>query len=104
MSREPECGDRNCPFHGTLSVRGQVFDGIVASAKAKNTIIVVREYFHYVPKYRRYERRRSRIPAHLPPCLKVVEGDRVRIAECRPISKTVSFVVVERLGGGGSVS
>ena len=26
------------------------------------------------------------------------EGDRVRIAECRPISKTVSFVVVEKLG------
>ena len=28
----------------------------------------------------------------------VKEGDRVRIAECRPISKTVSFVVVEKLG------
>jgi ribosomal protein S17 len=27
----------------------------------------------------------------------VKEGDRVKIAECRPLSKTVSFVVVEKL-------
>lgn len=104
MSKGPECGDRNCPFHGTLSVRGQVIEGTVVSAKAKNTVIVLREYYHYVPKYRRYERRRSRIPAHRPPCLDVKEGDRVRIAECRPISKTVSFVVIEKLGGGRGVA
>ncbi|MCD6443667.1 30S ribosomal protein S17 [Candidatus Bathyarchaeota archaeon] len=104
MPKEPECGDKNCPFHGTLSVRGQVLEGTVVSAKAKNTVIVLREYYHYVPKYRRYERRRSRIPAHCPPCLDVKEGDRVRIAECRPISKTVSFVVIEKLGGGKSAA
>jgi len=96
---EVNCGDKNCPFHGILSLRGQVFEGTVASAKAKNTVIVVREYFHYISKYRRYERRRSRIPAHCPPCLTVKEGDRVRIVECRPISKTVHFVVVEKLKG-----
>lgn len=99
VSSEVHCGDKNCPFHGTISLRGQVFEGIVASAKAKNTVIVVREYFHYIPKYRRYERRRSRIPAHCPPCLEVKEGDKVRIVECRPISKTVHFVVVEKLKG-----
>jgi len=32
--------------------------------------------------------------------MKVREGDRVRIAECRPISKTVSFVVIGRTEGG----
>jgi small subunit ribosomal protein S17 len=50
----------------------------------------------YVPKFMRYERRRSRIPSHNPPCIDAKEGDRVIIAECRPISKTVSFVVVEK--------
>jgi ribosomal protein S17 len=29
----------------------------------------------------------------------VKEGERVRIAECRPLSKTVSFVVAEKLEG-----
>ena len=37
--------------------------------------------------------------AHNPPCIGAVGGDRVTIAECRPISKEVNFVVVEREGG-----
>lgn len=91
------CDDRNCPFHGTLSIRGRVLDGTVISAKMDKTIVVRRDYQWYVRKFKRYERRHSRINAHSPPCLGLKEGDRVRIAECRPISKTVSFVVVEKM-------
>jgi len=90
------CDDTNCPFHGTLSVRGRVLDGVVISAKMDKTVVIRRDYQFYVPKFKRYERRHSHINAHNPPCLKVDEGDRVRIAECRPLSKTVSFVVVEK--------
>lgn len=99
------CDDKKCPFHGTLRVRGRTLEGIVVSDKMEKTVIVRRDYLKYVPKFKRYERRRSRIPAHNPPCIDAREGDRVRIAECRPISKTVSFVVVEileraeRIGG-----
>ncbi|MBX5326562.1 MAG: 30S ribosomal protein S17 [Candidatus Bathyarchaeia archaeon] len=93
------CEDRNCPFHGELSVRGRILEGKVVSAKMERTVIVRRDYLHYVPKFRRYERRHGHLPAHNPPCLDVKEGDKVKIAECRPISKTVSFVVVEKLEG-----
>lgn len=93
------CDDRNCPFHGTLSIRGRVLDGVVISTKMDKTAVVGRDYLHYVSKLKRYERRRSHIPAHNPPCINVKEGDLVKIAECRPISKTVSFVVVEILEG-----
>jgi len=93
------CNDRNCPLHGELPVRGRVLEGVVVSSKMDKTVIVGRDYIHYVPKFMRYERRRSRIPSHNPPCINAKEGDRVRIAECRPISKTVSFVVVEKLEG-----
>jgi small subunit ribosomal protein S17 len=92
------CDDRNCPFHGDLPVRGRVFEGLVVSAKMDKTVVVQRDYLHYIPKVIRYERRHSRIPSHSPPCMDVEEGDRVLIAECRPLSKTVSFVVVEKLG------
>jgi small subunit ribosomal protein S17 len=91
------CNDRNCPFHGELPVRGRVLEGVVVSAKMDKTVIVRRDYIHYVPKFMRYERRRSRIPSHNPQCVNAKEGDHVRIAECRPISKTVSFVVIEKL-------
>jgi small subunit ribosomal protein S17 len=93
------CDDRNCPFHGRLSVRRKFLEGRVVSAKMTKTVTIERNYLHYVPKYTRYEKRRSRIMAHNPPCLELHEGDRVRIAECRPISKEVAFVVVERLTG-----
>ncbi|MEM0057832.1 MAG: 30S ribosomal protein S17 [Candidatus Bathyarchaeia archaeon] len=93
---EKTCNDRNCPFHGKLSIRGRILEGVVVSAKMDKTVIVRHDYLKYVPKFMRYERRHSRIPAHNPPCIDAKEGDYVTIAECRPISKTVSFVVVEK--------
>ena len=91
------CDDRNCPFHGELSVRGRVFDGVVVSSKMDKTVVVKREYLHFDPKFVRYARGRGHIPSHNPPCIDAKEGEPVKIAECRPISKTVSFVVVEKL-------
>lgn len=100
------CDDTNCPFHGSLRIRGRVLDGVVINAKMDKTVVVRRDYQLYVPKFKRYERRHSHISAHNPPCLNVKEGERVRIAECRPLSKTVSFVVAEKLEGerGGGES
>ena len=97
---EPEttCSDENCPFHGTLGVRGQTLEGTVASTDMTKTVVVEREYDVYVPKYDRYMKRRSRVSAHHPPCLDIEEGEQVRIAETRPLSKTKSHVVVE-IGG-----
>ena len=92
-----ECNDRNCPFHGTLRVRGRILEGIVISDKMDKTVIVRRDYLKYIPKYKRYERRHSHIPAHNPPCINARVDDRVKIAECRPISKTVSFVVIQKM-------
>jgi small subunit ribosomal protein S17 len=91
------CEDTNCPFHGELPIRGRVFEGVVVSAKMDKTVVVERDYLSYISKFMRYERRRSRIPSHNPPCIDAKEGDHVTIAESRPISKTVSFVVVEKL-------
>ena len=94
---EASCDDKNCPFHGTLPVRGQIITGVVSSVKMQDSILVKRDYMNYVPKYERYERRTSKYAAHCPPCIKVKSGDKVRIAECRPLSKTVSFVTIEKI-------
>ena len=95
---ERECDDPNCPFHGTLSVRGILLKGVVVSDKMQRTVVVRHDYLHYVPKYMRYERRHSKIHAHNPPCINAKKGDIVLIGECRPISKTVKFVVLKILG------
>lgn len=91
------CTDKDCPFHGTLPVRGQIIVGYVVSTKMHHTITVKKDFMYYVPKYERYERRTSTYHAHLPPCIKVKEGDQVRIAECRPLTKSVSFVTIEKI-------
>lgn len=94
---EKECNDVNCPFHGILPVRGQVITGKVVSDRMRGSVVIVRDYLHYVKKYKRYEKRSSKIHAHSPPCLEVKTGDNVKIAECRPLSKTKKYVVVEVL-------
>ncbi|MEM0466393.1 MAG: 30S ribosomal protein S17 [Candidatus Thermoplasmatota archaeon] len=91
------CSDINCPFHGKLPVRGQILTGVVVSTKMQDSITIKREYMRFVPKYERYEKRTSKYHAHCPPCIKVKPGDNVRIAECRPLSKTVSFVAIEKI-------
>jgi small subunit ribosomal protein S17 len=93
-----ECNDPNCPFHGSLAIRGQVLEGIVASYKAERTITVERSYYKFIRKYERYEKRKSKIKAHKPDCMDLKVGDAVKIAECRPLSKTKHFVVVEVKG------
>lgn len=91
-----ECDDINCPFHGTLSVRGRMMNGIVVTDRMQKSVVVSIEYVRYFPKYERYARMNSRITAHNPPCIDAKRGDKVKIAECRPLSKTKSFVVVEK--------
>lgn len=91
---ERACQDAKCPFHGSLRVRGQVLRGRVVAARMQGTVLVQREFLRYLPKYERYEKRRSKHAAHNPPCVAAQAGDEVTIAECRPLSKTTHFVVV----------
>lgn len=88
------CNDENCPFHGKLSVRGQILRGKVLKVYGK-TAVIEREIIRYASKYERYMKRKTRLHAHNPDCMNAKPGDIVTIAECRPISKTKSFVIVE---------
>ena len=92
---ERQCNDIHCPFHGRMSIRGKLFDGKVTSNKAKQTITLQKEAPVYFNKFKRYARSKNTIHAHVPECITVELGDYVRTAECRPISKAVSYVVVE---------
>lgn len=90
------CNDPSCPFHGKLKIRGRMLEGVVVSDKMEKSATVRIDSTRYIPKYERYERRHSKITAHNPPCIDAKIGDKVKIAECRPLSKTKSFVIVEK--------
>lgn len=90
-----ECNDKNCPFHGKLKLHGRTFRGLISSIRMQKTAVIEWERLFYLRKYERYEKRKTRIKAHIPDCIHVKQGDMVKIIETRPISKTINFVIVE---------
>jgi small subunit ribosomal protein S17 len=96
--KDVECKDINCPIHGSLATRGRTFTGTVISTKMHKTAAVEWDYVRFMPKYERYEKKRSKVKAHNPECLNAKEGQIVKIKECRPLSKTKHFAIIEVLG------
>lgn len=95
---EKTCADHHCPFHGKLSVRGQLLEGTVVSTKMQGTAVIEREHLRHLQKFERFEKRTRRMNVHAPPCLDLSVGDRVTVMECRPLTKTVHFVAVRNQG------
>lgn len=90
--------DKKSPFSGAIKLRGRQFVGTVVSAKMRRSAVVEWERRYFLRKYERYEKRMARVTAHVPAEIQIAEGDKVRIAECRPLSKTKNFVIIENLG------
>uniref|UniRef100_A0A6A7FVX3 Small ribosomal subunit protein uS17 n=1 Tax=Hirondellea gigas TaxID=1518452 RepID=A0A6A7FVX3_9CRUS len=86
--------DKKCPFTGNVSIRGRILQGTVKSTKMNRTIVLRRDFLHYVKKYNRFEKRHSNMSVHCSPCFRVHEGDVVTVGQCRPLSKTVRFNVL----------
>ncbi|PBP26735.1 hypothetical protein BUE80_DR002315 [Diplocarpon rosae] len=89
--------DKKCPFTGLVSIRGRILTGTVVSTKMHRTLIIRREYLHFIPKYARYEKRHKNLAAHVSPAFRVEDGDQVTVGQCRPLSKTVRFNVLRVL-------
>lgn len=89
-----EYKDLKCPFKGNISIRGRVLRGTVVSTKMNRTVVVRRDYLHWIKKYKRFEKRHKNIPCHCSPCFRIKEGDIVTIGQCRPLSKTIRFNVI----------
>jgi small subunit ribosomal protein S17 len=93
--KTPKSVDPKDPFHGSVKLRGRIFTGIVTSSKMQKTVTVEWPRKTFNSKYERFEVRRTRVKAHNPESIDAREGDTVRIAETRPLSKTKNFVVIE---------
>lgn len=98
ISPSVTCEDKDCPIHGNLKTRGRVFKGTVVS-KHNKRIAIEFERMIYVRKYERYAKSQTKIHARLPSCMEkeIQLGDLIRIQECRPLSKIIHFVVLNKI-------
>ncbi len=71
----------------------RILQGTVESAKTKNTVSVRVERRFRHPLYKKTVRESAKYAAHYESGEYKV-GDKVKIQECRPISKTKSWIVV----------
>ncbi|CDQ64062.1 unnamed protein product [Oncorhynchus mykiss] len=42
--------DKKCPFTGNVSIRGRILSGVVTKMKMQRTIVIRRDYLHYIRK------------------------------------------------------
>merc|ERR1712058_169276 len=95
--------DKKCPFTGNVSIRGRILTGTIVKMKMQRTIVIRRDYLHFVKKYNRYEKRHRNMSVHLSPAFRdVTPGDLATVGECRPLSKTVRFNVLKVSKGKAS--
>ncbi len=87
--------DPKCPFTGGLAVKKELLQGKVIKKDTNRSATI--EWFrpYYVPKYERYEVRRSRVRVHNPPALDAQVGQTVLVAKTRPLSKTKHHVIIQ---------
>jgi len=88
--------DKKCPFTSDVCIRGRIFKGVVISTKMTRTIVIRRDYLHYIKKYNRFEKRHKTVAAHCSPAFRIKVGDVVTVGQCRPLSKTVRFNVIRK--------
>lgn len=90
------CTDEHCPFHGQLRIHGRMFEAVIIKTGAAKTAKIEFKRLYPLAKFERFEKRRTRLQVHNPPCINAQVGDKVSIIYCRPISKTKNFVIIEK--------
>lgn len=81
-----------------ISSRGRVFEGVVKK-KFQKRIVLEFERIGYAYKYERYYKKKTRIHARLPDNMhnSIEVGDYVKVQECRPLSKLIHHIVIEKV-------
>jgi small subunit ribosomal protein S17 len=94
MAEEKKKKNSKKALAGAILSRGRIFQGRVI-AKHPKRITIEFDRPVYLRKYERYFKKKTKIHARLPENMDVEIEDMVKVRECRPLSKTIHFVVTE---------
>ena len=86
---------------GAVKSRGKTFEGRVIKKFSKRVVIEF-ERSIYVRKYERYAKSKTKIHARVLESMEdlIHVGDLIKVQECRPLSKIIHFVVVQKIKDG----
>jgi len=76
--------------------RGRVFAGTVVR-KFPNRVVIEFERTVYVKKFERFYKKKTRVHARLPSGMSIELGDYIKVRECRPLSKIIHAIVIEKV-------
>ncbi|MEK6888719.1 MAG: 30S ribosomal protein S17 [Nanoarchaeota archaeon] len=76
--------------------RGRIFEGIVVK-KFTGRVVIEFERTVKIRKYERFYKKKTKIHARLPSGINIEVGDYVRVQECRPLSKIIHAIVIEKI-------
>lgn len=79
-----------------VGTRGRTFEGTVTK-KFITRVVVEFERTVYIKKYQRFYKKKTKLHARLPKSIDVNLGDYIKVHECRPLSKIIHFVVIEKI-------
>jgi len=80
----------------SLAVRGRIFKGYVMKKFPTRAVIEFERIVH-IPKYERYYKKKTKLHARIPENMDINIGDFIKVQECRPLSKIIHFIVIEKL-------
>lgn len=82
----------------SVSTRGRIFEGFVKKKFPKRVVIEF-ERTVFISKYERFFKKITRIHARLPENKEkeINAGDLVRVQECRPLSKIIHHIVIDKV-------
>lgn len=83
-----------------VGTRGRNFEGYVVK-KFPTRVVIEYEKTTKVHKYERFFSKTSRIHARLPTNMDINIGDYVKVQECRPLSKIIHHVVIQKIKSVG---
>ena len=99
MTKNTEKINKKESSKNLVGTRGRIFQGIITKKFPKRVVIEL-ERVVYVPKYESYYKKKTRLHARLPENIEVNIGDLIKIQECRPLSKIIHFIVIEKIKSG----
>jgi len=80
----------------SVGTRGRSFEGIVIK-KFPHRLVVELERILFIKKYQRFQKKKFKIHARLPEGMNIEVGDYIKVRECRPLSKIIHSIVIEKI-------